>query len=249
MPLAGTLDISARLADAPRMPSLSTEPWELAAAETLQLLYEIDDHNMEELLPRALNPTIPPTVFFEVMRVPESPVGPFALAQVRIGCRAGLRPRGLLTRAYCDSQDAAAALSDRWGYAVRPGEVRLRRLYDRVQAVVVADGRTILECDLIDPVPISGFDVQYIASVNLARVVRDGQETPRLVQVDPDYTIRRADRGQPELEIFDQSAWAADEVDPTFPISASFTVSDVKLPKLRYIMDPDRPALEGTEVL
>lgn len=246
----GTLDIGPSLAHAPRMPNLSTEPLELENVEIVQLVLEIDDDNMEALIPPALHPTIPPTVHFIGMKVPGGPLGAFALVQVRVGCRAGVRPRGYTTMTYCDSESAGRALAERWGFPVRPGEIHLRRLYDRVTLRVdcTAQGR-VLDAELVDPLPISGFDVQYLASLNLARVDRDGRETPRLIQVDPDYTIRRADRGTADLLLFDPEAWSAEGVEPTYPIVGSYTVADVKLPKLRYIMDPRQSALTGTETL
>ena len=110
MPIFGTLDIGPILEGAPRMSGLDGDPWEIKGVDILQLTFEIDDGNMTELLPQALHPTIPPIAIFSVARYPESPVGPFHLAQIRIGCRAGVRPRGYLLMAYSDSEEAATVL-------------------------------------------------------------------------------------------------------------------------------------------
>jgi acetoacetate decarboxylase len=243
MPLAGTLDVTGQAARAPVMESLHTDPLVLERAEILQVMFEIDDSDMEALLPAALHPTIPPTVTFVCWHVPDSPWGPFALGQVRVGCRAGVRPRGYLLSAVVDHHLAAEALSGRWGWACRLGRVELKRRYDRLSGRVEVEGSTILETTLIDPEAISGADIQYVATMGLAH-------TPaglRLVQVDPEYTFHKAERGRPGLGAFDPAAWGDGRVAPVHPVSASAAVADIALPRLRYICAPGVPALEGTE--
>jgi hypothetical protein len=97
MPLSGTLDVSPRVSDAPLVTSLATEPVVLERAEILYAMFEIDAGEMEDLIPAALNPTIPPVVTFVTIRAKQSPIGSFTIAQSRIGCRAGVRPRGFPT--------------------------------------------------------------------------------------------------------------------------------------------------------
>jgi hypothetical protein len=242
MPLSGTLDLSDRLARAPKLANFDAEPWETAGVELLHLKFEIDDAAMTSLLPPALHPTIPPTAIFTVARYPDSPVGPFLLAQVRVGCRASALPRGFLTRAYSDSDKARDALSSRWGFDCAPGDVRIRRYHDRIVGSVEAGGREILRASLIDPEPISGGDVQYVSNMNLARGP-DGEAV--LVQVDPGYAFHRAERGAPVIE-FDRGAWAADGVEPGWPIAATFCVVDTGFPAIRYVLDPAKPAIAGT---
>jgi len=68
-----------------------------------------------------------------------------------------------------------------------------------------------------------------------------------MVQVDPEYVFASAERGRPRVTVMDKSAWnCAGYLDLTNPISASFAKCDVTLPKIRYILDPERPALQGT---
>jgi len=247
MPLFGTLDVKSRLADAPLLERLDTEPWELPGAEVLHLLYEIDDAAMQTLLPPALHPTIPPTCHLVVTRVPESPAGPFVLAQTRVGCRAGAFQRGLVTRAFCDSPRAASELRHRFGFDVRPARVRLTPRYDRVEAEVALDGRRVLACELVDPLAIGQEDVRYVDVLNLARVVREGEERARLVQVDAVYAIHRADRGRPMLHAFEADAWRAEGLIPRWAVSGSFSRADLTLPRLRFLVDPLRPAFQATE--
>ncbi|MER3419406.1 MAG: hypothetical protein C4290_02270 [Chloroflexota bacterium] len=247
MPLFGLREITPLLREAPLMAGLDTEPETLSGVEVLQVMFEIASNTMLDLLPRALHPTIPPTATFVFWRCPDGPLGPFTLAQVRVGCRAGVRPRGFLLQAYCDGASAAAALAARWGFACRLGTVRLHRYYDRIVGSVEADGRPILQVTLIDPQVIVGVEIQYTANMNLARV-RDAQgERVRLVQVDPEYTLQRTDRGRPQLDVFEPEAWHAVGLRPVYPVSASAAVCDLTLPRIRYLVDPDVPALQGTE--
>jgi hypothetical protein len=246
MPLSGTLDVHGRTADLPRLASYDAEPWQIEGVSLLHLKFEIDEGAMQAPLPRALHPTIPPVVIFTVATYPDSPGGPFALAQLRIGSRASALPRGFLTRAYCDSALAIEALSSKWGFDVHPADVRQRRFHDRIEGAVTLDGREIMRAALLDPEPISGGDIQYVANINLCRSPDGGE--PVLLQVDPDYTFHRAERGRPEVS-FDAAAWRAEGVEPVWPVAASFAVVDTGFPRLRFVMDPDKPAMAGTRRL
>ncbi len=247
MPLTGTRDLTAAAADAPLLTSLDTEPWELKGAQHLQLHYELGG-DREALLPPALHPSIPPTLLVNVTHVPDSEVGAFTLATVRVGCRAGARPRGLLVRGYCDSAAATAVLRERWGLPLALADVRLDPSYARAVTSVTLDGAPILAGELVDPQPITGADVQYMATLALARVARDGEET-LLLQVDPDYTFERAQRGRPRLTAFDAHAWNLPGATAAHPISASLTTVDVTFPRLRYLIHPGRDPLRAVERL
>jgi len=245
MPLAGTLDIASRLADAPEMAGTGAPAWEIEGVELLNVSFEIDDRTMTDVLPPALHPVIPPTAYFTVARYPESPVGPFTLAQVRVGCRAATLPRGFLLRAYADAPRATEALRANWGYAARDADVRLQAFHDRIVGSVLAGGREILRVSLVNPEPISGADVQYVSNVNLAKLAGDGG-TGTLIQVDGEYRFHRADRGKPLIETFERDAWSAAGVDPVYPITATFVRCDTGFPQIRYVIDPEKPAIAGT---
>jgi hypothetical protein len=94
---------------------------------------------------------------------------------------------------------------------------------------------------------VTGHDVQYPPGMHLARVRRDGESLPRIVQVDSEYEFRRADRGRPELRAFDAAAWGDARLDPYLPVSASFAACAMTIANVRYICNPDIPASEGTE--
>ena len=109
------------------------------------------------------------------------------------------------------------------------------------------NGATILDLSLVNPEPISGNDLQYLATLNLARISRDGAEVIRLLQVDPDFVFHSSDRGKPQLNAFDAPAWALDGANPVFAVSASYAVADIKMPELRYLVDPEKPPLAAVE--
>ena len=241
--LTGTADPEALARGAARLESFGTAPEKLLGVETLQIAWEIEREGTDALLPPGLHPTRPPLVTWLVQRVPDSPWGPFSMAQCRLECRSGLRPRGFLCGGVVDSKEAKSQLASRWGYALRAGEVRLSRGYDEICAEVTLDGRTILAATLLDPTPLRNADAYYVANMNLAH-------TPsglRLVQVDPEFDVERAERGRPLVERFDAEAWGCAGVRPSDPISASFTVASVALPRLRYVCRPDVLAFVGTE--
>ncbi len=247
MPLYGTRDIATVMDRSALMPNFSTDTWELPRAGILQVMYEIRQEAMVSLIPSALHPTIPPTIVFCLTHAPTSSVGPFTMAEVRVGCRAGGRPRGFVARCYVDTEAAANELRSRWGYPAEVAEVKLRTGYDRHRGTVVSGGTTILEVALQNPEPINGGDIQYLPAVHVARIARDGAEITRIVQVDPDYVFHKADRGKPLMLEFDPAAFGVEGADAWWPVSASYAVADITMPHIRYVLDPTKPAIEGVE--
>jgi hypothetical protein len=72
----------------------------------------------------------------------------------------------------------------------------------------------------------------------------------RLVQVDIDYTIQRAERVKPRLSHFDGPRWGVHaSVIPYHAISASTAVGAITIQRLRYVSKPDELAFTSTEVL
>jgi Acetoacetate decarboxylase (ADC) len=223
-----------------------SESWTLKKAQIVNLNHEIDDDLGDYLLPRTMHPAIPAYITCTVMACPESPVGPYAIGEVKVAGRAGVRPRDFVLRTYCNNEQARRELAQRWGYPTTAGEVKLIARHDRIIGQVSAEGRTVLEFEMLDRELLSGNDIQYIASMHLARNKDDGQLV--LVQVDPEFTFSRAERGRPILRGLDSAAWGDTEghLKLRNPISVSYGIADVAMPKIRYICDPERPAFQGT---
>jgi len=245
MPLFGALELDLAAPRLPALRDLDAETWTLPQAEILQLAFEVP-RATHALLPRAMHPAIPPYVTIHVTRYPESPVGPFNLASLRLMGRAGAHPRGFFLGAVASTPAAAAGLREGWGLPAVAGSVTLRRRHDRVMASVTRDGAPILECALVDPQPISGGDVQYIHSVTLGQVSLDGKTAPWLVQVDPRYTFHKAERGRPEVSRLDPEAWNTGAMRLQNPIAATVCTVDTDMPRIRFVMDPEVPVVKGT---
>lgn len=249
--LIGTRDVTAESGLAV-VEDLSTEPWALGEIDVMHVNYEISQIGMHTTIPPALHPSIPPHLSWLVYRVPDSEFGPFALAQTRVGCRIGIKPRGLLVGCVCDNPRAAEALRSRWGFRVLDGEVLLRPRNDRVEVEVSVRGAQILALDVVDPRLLAGAGVPIAPGLNLA----DTPEGRRLLQVDPEYVITTADRGRPLLRSFDAAAWGgtcggadgAADIVPTWPISGTHLRAEVTLPRLRYLTDPTDPAGRTTRL-
>ena len=247
MPLAGSLDIRPLLETAPEV-VLQDRELKVDDVDILQVLYEVRVDDRESLVPPALNPTIPPVISFLVYQAKDSTFGAFALAQLRLTARSGVRPRAYLISSRCDNSALSELLAGTWGFRITPGEISLRRFHDRIDCAVRDEGgQSILETSLVDPVPVTGHDVQYPPGMHLARVRRDGVLVPRIVQVDSEYEFRRADRGQPALASFDTAAWGDPRLEPDLPVAASYAACDMTIANVRYICNPDIPAAEGTE--
>ena len=246
MPTFGALELETVAARLPRMRDLDTEAWELPKAEMVQLSWEVGP-DTQGLLPKAMHPAIPAYASLWVIRYPESPVGAFALALLRLMGRAGAHPRGFVLGGIASSDAAATALQERWGLPVAPGQVTLQRYHDRVLVAATRAGAPVLEAALVDPELISGGDVQYIHSVTLARAPLDGEEAPRLVQVDSHYTFHKAERGRPRCARLDAAAWNAPGLVLAHPIAGSITTCDTDLPRIRFVMDPEVWVVRGTK--
>jgi len=246
MPLYGTLDITQAPARLPTLAHLDTEAWTLPKAEVMQLLIEVPRSSTDGLLPKAMHPALPSYVILAITRYSDSPVGPFNLAMLRLGSRAGAHPRGFMLGAVASTEPAAKELRDRWGFPVEAGEVKFLRRHDRVMATVTKAGKLILDCALINAQPVSGTDVQYINWVTAANAPLDGTTQPMLIQVDPKYTFYKAERGKPLVTSFDAAAWNAGGITLAEPIVGTCCTVDTDLPPIRFVMDPLKPVFQGT---
>jgi hypothetical protein len=237
--LTGTAALDALAETAPTMASLDPDPVTFEDAEVLQAAFEMAYSSREATLPPGLHPTTPPLMVVLAWAVPDSEWGPFTMAQVRVSCRSGVRPRGYVAGCLVSSAEAATGLSSRWGIPARVAPVRLDRFYDSV----VLDAGPALHLTGLDPDPLNPGDVQYTVTTTLA----DTPRGLRLVQVEPEYELRRVERIRPRLDHFDAGPWAAPGLTPHSPVSATIGVGKVSIPKLRFVSKPDVLAFEGTE--
>jgi hypothetical protein len=243
--LIGTADVRDLVPDPPTLDAFATEPVELPGSTVLQLISEIQVGGRESSLPPGLHPTNPPSVVFQFWDCPQSPWGPFRLAQGRVACRSGLRPRGFVQGCVTDSAAAAKALRSGWGLPAVVGNVFIDRGYDRVRAEVVTGGRTVLAVTCRDPDPLGNGDIAFTTTVALAQTPRG----LRLVQIDCDYAAHRAERVRPVVDTFEQGAWLPASVALTWPISAAVAIADITLEPHRYVSKPEELAFTSTETL
>ena len=245
--LEGTLDISKRMGDVPRVPAPAGEALEIEQATVLNLLFEIDCADSEGLVPPAVQPTIPPVLSMFVFTCEASAVGPFRLAQAQIGCRAGVRPRGFGLTTVVDSPEAARALTDGWGFACKSGRIRVRKYYDRVDVEVrQGDESVVLEGSLLRPSPIAGATISYAPILQIAEVSHEGMTEPLLVQVDSDVDFVSAQRGRPMAQQFDAAFWGESTARLGLPISASLSTARWVFNPVAYLLRPAVPLAGGT---
>jgi hypothetical protein len=241
--IVGSARVEDLMAARPRVEGFAAGPVTLEGAEVLQASFEMPVSAREAVVPPGLHPTNPALCVILAWRCPSSPWGPFALAQVRAQTRSGVRPRGFVIGAVCDSVAAADALATDFGFPARPGEVLLRRAYDAAWLEVGLGGQRILALEGMDPEPLLPEDVIYPVTLNLA----DTPRGPRLLQVEPEYTVARAERLRPRLLAFHPEGWGDRHLDPYFPVSASVTSATIVIPRMRFVCRPDVLAFQGTE--
>lgn len=243
--LVGTASVDDLAVGVTNLTAWRNEAVKLDDVEVVQAMFELPYSARESVLPPALHPTNPPTVVIQAWRCGESPWGAFELAQIRVQCRSGLRPRGFVVGAVVDNPAASTGLAGGWGFAPVPGEVRLRRYYDATTVEVVVDGKEILRLEGADPDPLGSGDVSYSSTLNLAN-------TPnglRLVQLDVSADLDRVERMHSEAVTFDPAGWGTPLLEPRHPVSASVGVGRLVLERVRYCCRPDVLAFEGTETI
>ena len=241
--LTGTVDVAGK-AGVPELGSLFGGPVRLPAAEILHAAFELPMAEALAALPPALHPSIPAHLSIFVLRGDGGPFGPFVLAQVRVGCRAGMKPRGYCVAAWVDSPPAAEVLTTRWGYPAVVGDVALTVRHDRIAVRVATDGGGSLDLALHDARSLAGTSVLYAPTLNLAGTSRGR----RLIQCDVDVEFQRAARGVPVVHRLDLPGGAA-ALTPRQPVTGTLAAAAVVLHPVRFIHDPARPAGEGTELV
>jgi hypothetical protein len=217
------------------MGGLARQDIVLPRVEVLQVVYEVDGVGVATVLPPALALTIPAHLSVLVTSAADGPHGPFRLAEVRVGCRTGLKSRSFLLSAVIDNEEMGEVLRAGWGYRCLVGQVALRRAYDRVVATAAVGERLLLGAEMVDPEPLAGGTVKYPPNLNLT----DTPAGRRLVQVDADYSFERIDRGSARLSRLDASAFGHATLRPTWPVVATLAVASLTLHPVRWLCHPD----------
>ena len=242
--LAGTRDPAALARRAPKLAALEGEALTLPGVELLQLTYELAGVAPEAPFPPGLSPTLPVLAVLSLWRADAGPLGRFGLAELRLSCRSGMRPRQLLVASFAEGDAAREVLNERFAFGALPARVRLERFYDRVEGGVQVDGRDVLELAALAPLPLAASDLQFFSSMHPA-------ETPkglRLLQIDAEPAVSRAERGKPRLEHFDPRAFGLpDGARLGWPVAAFVALCDLTLPRVRFTCRADVPAFAGTE--
>ncbi len=243
--LFGTGSIDPIAERAPTVSTIDADALTLPQVEVFRVTFEIARRDAETFFPPALQVTRPPLVTWSVHRCKEGPLGPFCLAETQLNCRSGARTRTYLLGGVIDSAEAGATLAERWGFDVRPGEVRLLQGFDRVDASVSVDGRTILDVSMLDPSPLGPTGIHFAPSMHPAHTPKG----LRLLQVESSYQIQRNERGRASIRQFSAADWGEERILPTNPVAATFSTADLTLAKLRFMSRPEVSAFEGTETI
>ena len=244
----GTRDVELEAAGAPTVDlTAQTEPLELTGGEVLQTFYELPFTGFAERIPPALHPTHPPMAHMIFYKVPDSPVGPFNMALVRVSALAGISRWSYPIASWVDNTDAIEYFGRRWGYSLAPATVELQRRHDRVWGTVEVGGQVILETGMYDPEPVNGTDATHAGHLNVAHVERDGTVQPTLVQAGPQLSFRKCDRGRPQMTTYDVGAIGGDK--PYWPVSAYSGTCNFLFSPVSFVADPNKPVMDGGLIL
>jgi hypothetical protein len=241
MPLYGTLDVKSWGGHAvPALSSFKPEPWTLSGVTILECRTEVAADPAMKLVPPSLHPAIPPLASITFTSVPESPVGPFKLAEVRIAARIGGRGVYFVLNSFCDNEAARTELTERWGYPVAEGEISLKDLHYMAAGTVTAGGKTVLDIRLSHREPLPGTRLNAPATLNLVRNREDGKLLLAGIPVASTYT--RNDRGRQEIQVLDADACrTGGNLRPTNPLSITIGAADLTIPGIEFTVDPIEP--------
>jgi Acetoacetate decarboxylase (ADC) len=234
----GTGDIKNWLAGASTITSLKPEPWTLKGVQTMEARCEIDDAPADVLVPPSLRPGIPAYCSVVVSRIPDSPVGPFGLAELRVAARVGPRPTFFLLGSYCDNEAARKELSSRWGYRVAAGEVKLKSEHYRAIGTVTVKGRTVLDFLLSHREPLPGTRFNQLATVNLAKL--DGKPILAGLSIESNFTVN--DKGRQHITLDNEAFGVGRALRLLNPTAATVGTTDWTLGAIEFTVDPSEAA-------
>jgi hypothetical protein len=233
----GTADIKTRLAYAPTIKTLKPEAWTLKGVRTMEARCEIETAPGDPLVPPSLRPCMPAYCSIVVSRIPDSPVGAFGLAEVRVAARVGPRPTFFLLNSFCDNEAARSVLASRWGYTVAAGEVAIRNEHYRAVGTVTEGGKNVMEFLLDHRDPLPGTRFNQLPTVNLCKL--DGK--PILAGLSIESNFSDNDKGNQHITL-DTAAWHAKGLRLLNPTSATVGVTDWTLGHIEFTVDAEKAA-------
>jgi hypothetical protein len=92
----------------------------------------------------------------------------------------------------------------------------------------------------------AGADLELFDNLHLVNLA-DGD--PLIVQVDPGYHYHAADRGGADLRRFEPDLLGIDGIEPVYGVVAVACTADMELSAPRFVLDPSKPAVQGTRRL
>lgn len=224
---------------------------DLSANETITLndveifysLFEVPMAETLKVLPPALHPSVPAVFATTFWRVRTSPFGAFIFSYVGPACRTGIKPRHMVTAAWCDNEQAGDFLARHYGFNFQNAQLRCRETYDRVHGTVVVNGQPILDVTTTDCVPLvgAGGTVKYSPMLNLTRL--EGRSV--FAQFEAAYSFKRVIRGPVKANLFNPLDTGDLELVPNYPIAGTYAICDVQLMPVRFAADLETPAEAG----
>ena len=217
MPVFGRLDSDAARG-LPKASKLAKTRVDIKDVETLTFTFEVVAEGAYEALPKALHPPAPPYCSISVRKHLDSPFGPFASAELRLHSRATGLYMGYGLGGFADNKDAVKWLRAAYGSPIRYAEqVSLHKRHYGYETKVVEGGKTVLDAVQEHPGFISGADVLYIPSLNLA----DWDGARWLIAEEFAYQTKDARRGSGVYRVRDLAAFGAPTLEATLELPST----------------------------
>ncbi len=88
-------------------------------------------------------------------------------------------------------------------------------------------------------------DTQFVSSLHPAQTPKGF----RLVQVDLEHAVKRAERGRLEIVGFDAAGWGEERIRPTLALPGVVGRADLAIRPIRFVCRADVLAFHGTEAV
>ncbi len=245
MPIFGELDSASRANRCATITRLAGDADTFTASDVdiLTFTQEIDTRSAFTVIPKALHPSLPPYVQVIFRKHTDGRFGPLTTAEVNIRARSTIHQVGYTVASFTDSADATTWLREQYGFPAQTAELRCEKRYTGIVSSIKRDGETLFAGELQSPHYISPMDVLFTPTLNLALL--DGEL--RLIQQELEFTLERAERGKPRIDTFDSAAFGEPAISLANPLPATWVhAKEVTYENVRFLIDPEKPAMQGT---